>query len=136
MQPNTLNNTTTQPDFENLVNAFAHKSDNELRLAYWLFRVINNPALMKISTTAAKWSLGLGLPVKNMIKGTIYRHFCGGETVNEALKVVEKLDNYHVSTVLDYAAEAEVTEVGFEFVKNQILNNISLAKKNPGIGYI
>ncbi|MBK0402400.1 proline dehydrogenase family protein [Adhaeribacter sp. BT258] len=137
MQTNTLNhNSTTQPDFNNLTNAFAHKSDHELRLAYWLFRVVNNPALMKLSTTAAKWSLAMGLPVKSLLKGTIYRHFCGGETVNDALPVIDKLHNYQVSTVLDYAAEAEVTEAGFEHVKNQILNNISLAKNTPGIGYI
>ncbi|MDX5348873.1 MAG: proline dehydrogenase family protein [Hymenobacteraceae bacterium] len=125
------------PDFSNLAGAFAHKSNKEVRLAYQMFRLMNNPQLMKLGTTAAAWALKLGVPgVKNLIRNTVYKHFCGGETVTEALEVVEKLDNYHIHTVLDYAAEAEETAIGFDYVKEQILHNISLVKKNSGIGYI
>ena len=97
---------------------------------------MNNPTLMKTATKAAKWSLGAGLPVKKLIKGTVYKHFCGGETVDEALEVAEKLDDYHVDTVLNYAAEAVEPEAGFNQVLSQILHNILLAKKAAGIGYI
>lgn len=91
---------------------------------------------MKVLTTASTLAVRLHLPVKSLIKSTVYKHFCGGESVQEALKVVEKLDDSQIATVLDYAAEAQQTEEGFEAAARQILQNIQLASSCPGIGAV
>ncbi|WP_224997555.1 proline dehydrogenase family protein [Cesiribacter sp. SM1] len=126
----------TRPDFQDLAGAFAHKTDRELRQAYLLYRLIQNPLLMKTLTTAGQLAVHLHLPVKNLIKHTVYKQFCGGESLTEVMEVVDKLDDEHVYTVLDYAAEAEETEEGFEQALNHILNNIAIARHSHGIGAI
>lgn len=124
------------PDFASLATTFAGKSDRELRLAYWMFRLMEIPWLMKVAGWAATQAVKRKLPVKSLIRNTIYRHFCGGESVYEALEVVSDLNDAHIRTVLDYAAEAEETEAGYEKVKRHILYNISLAASEKGIGAV
>jgi proline dehydrogenase len=126
----------TRPDFQDLAGAFAHKTDRELRQAYLLYRLIQNPLLMKALTSAGQLAVNLHLPVKGLIKHTVYKQFCGGESLTEVMEVVDKLDDDHVYTVLDYAAEAEETEEGFEQALIHILNNIAIARHSHGIGAI
>ncbi|WP_242929224.1 proline dehydrogenase family protein [Pontibacter vulgaris] len=120
----------------NLQVAFCTKTNSDLKLAHWLFSLMGKPALVKAGGVATVWALKLGLPIKGLIRNTIYRHFCGGETAQQALRVVAKLAAAHVHTVLDYAAEAQVTEEGFNAVRNEILQNIALAKETNSFSYI
>lgn len=124
------------PDFAELASTFAGKSDRALRIAYWMFGLMEHPWLIKAGGWAASQAVKRKLPVKGLIRHTIYRHFCGGESVYEALEVVSDLNDAHISTVLDYAAEAEETEAGFEKVKQHILYNIGLAAAEKGIGSV
>ncbi|WP_161890162.1 proline dehydrogenase family protein [Pontibacter russatus] len=115
-------------DPKNLQVTFSSKQDRELRLARWLFRMMRKPAVTKAGGLAAVWALRLGLPIKALIRNTVYRHFCGGETVQEAQQVIAKLRASRVHTVLDYAAEAQETEAGFDAVRDEVLRNIQLAR--------
>ncbi|AKD02258.1 proline dehydrogenase family protein [Pontibacter korlensis] len=121
---------------DNLQVTFRNKSDYEMRLAYWLFSMMGKPALVKAGGLATTWALRIGLPVKGLIRNTVYRHFCGGETVHEAKEVVQKLSSACVQTVLDYAAEAQDTEDGFDAVHDEVLRNIQLARSTEGLSCI
>ncbi|WP_025608008.1 proline dehydrogenase family protein [Pontibacter actiniarum] len=123
-------------DPNNLQVTFSTKSNKELKLAYWLFNMMGKPGLVKAGGLATVWALKLGLPIKGLIRNTVYRHFCGGETVQEAQQVIEKLAAARVHTVLDYAAEAQETEAGFDAVQEEILNNIELARDTKAFSYI
>lgn len=101
-----------------------------------MFRRMAQPRLVKFASRAASIALRSKLPVKFFIRHSIYKLFCGGESVKEALRVAKKLEEAHIHTVLDYAAEAEESEAGFEKVKEQILRNIHLAREEKGIGAI
>ncbi|EMR03392.1 proline dehydrogenase family protein [Cesiribacter andamanensis] len=136
MAPLTLAPLPAKPDFNDLAATFSHKSDREVKEAYWLFRLMNNPLLMKALTSASKLAMRLHLPVRSLIRGTVYKHFCGGESVEEALQVIDKLEDHHIAAVLDYAAEAQDKEEGYELALNHILHNITLAQKSTGIGAI
>ena len=46
-----------------------------------------------------KFALLSKMPVKNIIKNTIYRHFCGGTTINESKKTIEKLWLSNIGTI-------------------------------------
>ncbi|WP_299701443.1 proline dehydrogenase family protein [uncultured Pontibacter sp.] len=132
--------TTIQPstvfDPEDLKTAFSTKTDEELKLAYFLFRMMGKPTLVKLGGIATVWALKLGLPIKGLIKGTIYRHFCGGETAQQAQSAIRRMANAKVYTVLDYAAEAKEDEAGFDHVLDEIMRNIRLAKITGEIPYI
>ncbi|OKL42029.1 proline dehydrogenase family protein [Pontibacter flavimaris] len=133
--------TVTQPlpgrfDPENLQVTFCNKTDSEMKLAYFLFSMMGKPALVKAGGAATTLALRLGLPVKGLIRNTIYKHFCGGETVEEAQKAVQKMAGAHVQTVLDYAAEAQDTEAGFDAVRDEVLRNIALARDSRSFSCI
>ena len=82
---------TTTFSFDNTAIAFAHHSDQELKQAYWLFSAMGKPWLVKLGTQLAPWSIKAGLPVKGLIRKTIFRQFVGGETLEETIPVARKL---------------------------------------------
>ena len=65
--------------FNDTAVAFQNKSDRELWLSYLIFMLTKNPFLVKFLSQAAKWTLAMGLPVKPLIKATVFKQFCGGE---------------------------------------------------------
>ena len=90
-----------QVDFSDTQIAFADKSDAELRRSHLLFSLMNYPLLVKIGTRLATLALQLRLPVEGLVKATIYRQFCGGEDIAEARKVIDKLGESGIKTILD-----------------------------------
>ncbi|MCP2045529.1 proline dehydrogenase family protein [Pontibacter sp. HSC-36F09] len=135
-----MSTTTIQPtstfDPNDLKIAFSNKTDKELKLAHFLFKMMGKPTLVKLGGLASVWALKLGLPIKGLVKGTIYSHFCGGETAQEAQRAIRRMANARVHTVLDYAAEAKEDEAGFDHVLDEIMRNIRLAKVTGEIPYI
>lgn len=127
---------TSDINFLNTKNAFAIKPDGELKRAHMLFSLMQNKMLVKAGGLLLKASLKMNLPVESLVKHTIYKHFCGGETVNEALETATSLQNFGVQTVLDYAAEGGENEEAFDNVTNKILQNIKLSVTNRQIGCI
>lgn len=121
---------------ENLEVAFCTRTNNELKMAHQLYKMMRNPTLVKIGGAFTNLALKLHLPVKGLIKQTVYQLFCGGETALEAQKVVQKLATARVQTVLDYAAEAQENEAGFDMVRDEVLRNIKLAQTTKAFGYI
>lgn len=122
-------------DFQDTETAFADKTDSELKEKYRLFKVLNSPLLNSLGTRAATFALSLGLPVKGLIKSTIYEQFCGGETIEESQATVERLARFGIGSILDYSVEGKSTEQDFEDTKNEILRNIDRAKDDPKIPF-
>ena len=100
--------------FENSERAFILKSDKELKRAHFLFKMISNPSLVRIGTTATKFALKAKLPVEGLIRSTVFDHFCGGVTDKDCLPVVDKLYGVGVSSVLDYSVEGKEEEAQFD----------------------
>jgi proline dehydrogenase len=69
--------------FEDTSVAFASKSDAKLRKTYWLFSLMNQARVVNLGTFFIKLALKLNLPIKNLIRVTIFEQFCGGETIND-----------------------------------------------------
>ena len=119
--------------FEDTSIAFQYKSDRELILSYLIFRLTKNSFLVKFLSQAAKFTLSIGLPVKFLIKATVFKQFCGGEKKEEYSKVIAKLSKAAIGTILDYSVEGTKDEVGFEDTKKELLNIIEQSKSNPNI---
>ncbi len=115
-------------NLENTEIAFAHKSDKQLKESYRLFKLINNSALTKIGIALTQLSVKLHLPVKPIIKATIYKQFCGGETVDECKPLIEKIFSKGVSTMLDYGIEAKSNEKEFDEALSHKLRTIEQVK--------
>lgn len=120
---------------DNTAKAFASKNNKELRNSFWLFRLMANPFLVKVLSKLTVVAIRLGLPVKFIIKPTIFNQFCGGESLSESKAVVAKLHNSNIGSILDYSAEGKEREDDFEQTTNEILKIIALAANNPAIPY-
>ncbi len=121
--------------FENTKVAFALKSKNELNRAYFLFKMIANPKLVKIGTSLTNIALKLHLPVKSIIRATVFDHFCGGENENDCLKVVDKMFTKNVASVLDYSVEGKEDEAQFDAALQMTLKTIEFAREKESIPF-
>jgi proline dehydrogenase len=115
--------------FDNTEVAFKIKSNSSLKKGNLLFGIINNPSLVKISTSLAQLSLDMHLPVKWMIKKTIFEQFCGGESLAESKPVVDQLKALNVLSILDYAIEAKSGEKEFDHTLMELMNVVNYASQ-------
>jgi proline dehydrogenase len=121
--------------FNNTRLAFLSKSDQQLHRSKFLFRLMNNPSLVKLFSRLTVFSIRLGLPVSGIIKSTIFKQFCGGESIEESKEVINSLQHSHIGAILDYSIEGKETEEDFEKTKNEVIKIIHLAQNNPAIPY-
>jgi len=115
------------PSFENTEIAFRHSTNNALKRAYWLFRIINVNFLVKIGPPITNFAISIGLPIKGLIKATIFKHFCGGETITECDSTIKNLHKGAVGTILDYSIEGEDDEQVFDNTCAEIIRTIERA---------
>ncbi|MDB5116163.1 MAG: proline dehydrogenase [Mucilaginibacter sp.] len=119
--------------FENTEIAFRHSSNTDLKRAYWLFRIININFLVKIGPPITNFAVKIGLPIKGLIKATIFKHFCGGETIRECERTIKALETGGVGTILDYSIEGEDNEQVFDDTRDEIIRTIKRAAKDKAI---
>ena len=121
--------------FDNTAIAFASKSDAELRNMYLLFATMNNNLLVSTGSNLVQKALGWHLPVKFLIKPTIFRQFCGGESLPECNAAIQKLGAANIGTILDYSVEGENNENSFDRTCKEILATIEKAHVSPHIPF-
>ncbi len=91
--------------FDNSEKAFKLKSDKELNKSIFMFRLMSRQWMVSAGTWLTNFSLKFKLPVKPIIRNTIFDQFCGGETSKECVPVIQKYYQHKVFTVFDYASE-------------------------------
>ncbi len=122
-------------DFQDTATAFADKTTSALKEKHRLFKMMNSPTLVSIGTGLTNFALSIGLPVKGLIKHTIFEQFCGGETIEECQKTIEKLGESHIGTILDYSVEGKSEEEDFEHTKDEIVKTIKRANDDENIPF-
>lgn len=121
--------------FDDTGTAFSYKSDKELKRANLIFSLVNHPFISSVATTLARVALALRLPVKGIIRSTVFQHFCGGETIEESRGRIETLTRFKVGTILDYSVEGEKTERGFDETTREILKTFEVARGNASVPF-
>jgi len=122
--------------FENTENAFAYKSDKELKQSRFLFKTMDYPLFVPIGTRLTPLLMKTGLPVDGLIRKTIYKQFVGGESLEDTAMVVEMLSHYGVHVILDYGVEGKEGEANFEHAKDQFIQVIEYAATQHNIPFI
>ncbi len=128
-------NSEIKLDFDNTEIAFRNKSDKDLEKAYWLFKMVSSNSLIKIGTPLTNFALNIGLPIDGIIRNTIYKQFCGGESIEGCAHAIAELGAGNVTTILDYSVEGEETEANFDQTCTEILRTVEYAKSNPLISF-
>lgn len=122
----------SEPLFSDTRQAFAHKSDRELKHAANLFQLMGYPWLVNAGARLTSLALACRLPLTSLYRYTVYEQFCGGETFDECKQVIENLSRSGVKAMLNYGVELKESEADFEATVQQNLQAIAFAGKNPG----
>ena len=102
---------------------------------YVLFKVMNSNSVVKTGEKLLQIALKLHLPVRFIIKPTIFDHFCGGENLAETDNTIQELAANRTGTILDYSVEGTGTEQSFDATRDEILRTIDKAKNHPHIPF-
>jgi proline dehydrogenase len=121
--------------FDNTEITFRGKSDKDLNRAYWLFRILHNSILTKIGMKLTDFAIKTGLPVNNLIKSTIFKHFCGGETIKQCEPTIRKLSDRRVGSILDYSVEEGQEESIFRKTFDEIIRTLHRAHGDAKIPF-
>lgn len=92
-------------NFNDTETAFSYKSNDELKRSGWLFSLMQYPLLVKLGTMVTPWAIRSGLPIKGIIRNTLFRQFVGGERLEQTAVVTNQLASFHVDVILDYGVE-------------------------------
>jgi proline dehydrogenase len=122
--------------FDNTEIAFAHKSGKELKESHWLFSTMKYGWLVKLGTRITPWAIRWHMPIKGIIRTTIFEQFVGGETLEETAKVAKKLGESNVQVILDYGVEGKEGEDNFNHACDEFIRVINYAATQPNIPFM
>ena len=122
-------------NFEDTKTAFRIKSDRDLRRAYILFKLISYPILVKIGNPVIKVCSALRIPIGWIVKPTAFKHFVGGETLEDCQPAVEKIKTANVYSILDYSVEGKESDKAISAALEETLRAVKNAGKNPEIPF-
>ncbi len=124
------------PQFENTEIAFKYRSDKEMKRARFLFSSMGSPALSSLGMKMTQFAISWKLPVKGLIKSTLFDQFCGGETMDEAARTAGVIGKFGVGTILDYGVEGKESEEDFDRAVPEFIKAIKYAATNKNIPFI
>ena len=122
--------------FENTHNAFAYKSTADLKKAKFLISIIQSPVMVALATKLTPIFIKLGLPINGLLRGTVFKQFVGGETLEESARTSKLLGSYGVQVILDYGVEAKEGEENFDIVTEHIIEEIDFAATQTNIPFV
>lgn len=122
--------------FDNTEIAFEYKSDKELKKAKFLFASMGKAWLVNLGLKLTPWALKAGLPVKGIIRQTIFSQFVGGESLQETSKVANKLGKFNVQVILDYGVEGKEGEENFDRARDVFMQSIKYAATQDNIPFL
>jgi proline dehydrogenase len=121
--------------FNNTEISFSGKSNKDLNRSYWLFKMVSSPAFVSFGKSMTTFAIKLHLPIKGLIKATIFKQFCGGETIEECDRTIKELHKFHIGTILDYSVEGKETEKDFDACAAETIATIAKAKNDKSIPF-
>jgi proline dehydrogenase len=121
--------------FDNTQIAFSGKTNSDLNRSYWLFKMVSNSGFVNIGKSLTTFAIKAHLPIKGMIKATIFKQFCGGETIQECDKAIKELGKFHIGTILDYSVEGKESEKDFDACTAETIATVNKAKNDNHIPF-
>jgi len=121
--------------FNNTEIAFAGKTNKDLNRSYWLFKLVSNSSFVNIGKSLTTFAIKTHLPIKGIIKATIFKQFCGGENIEECSRAIQELGKYHIGTILDYSVEGKETETDFDACAAETTATVAKAKSSKHIPF-
>lgn len=122
-------------DFSNTEIAFKMKTNMDLHQSKLLFSTLSSPSVVSALKSMTLASLSLRLPIKGMVKATVFRQFCGGESVGECTPQIARLAEGHVGAILDYSVEGKAQEADFDRTLATTIETLEYAQNNGDVPF-
>jgi len=123
--------------FDNTENAFAYRTDKELKSARFLFGTMGYSWFVHLGTRLTPFIMKTGIPlVQTIIRKTIFKQFVGGETLEETAEVGNVLGKYNIQVILDYGVEGKEGEDNFDNATEEFIRVINYAASQNNIPFI
>ena len=121
--------------FDDTSVAFSSKSNRRLRKMHLLFSVMNYKWLMQVGNDVINFLLKIRVPIKGLIKHTVFEQFCGGEDLEESEETINELAAFNIGAILDYSVEGAKNERGFDETVDEVIRTIEKAKATAHIPF-
>ena len=121
--------------FDNTEIAFKSKTTKDLKRAYWLFKMVASPIMVKFGKWATNIAIKMKLPIDGIIKKTIFKQFCGGVSIEASEATTKELAKFNIQTILDYSIEGKTKEEDFDATVLEIIHTIEQAKNSVNIPF-
>lgn len=122
-------------NFDDTKTAFVTKSDSQLKKAYWLFKLVANQKMVSFGKWSSALAMKIGIPIKGMVKATVYDQFVGGETIDECEQTINELYKHGVHSILDYSVEGAKSDEDFDQTMEKTIQTIKYAGARPGVPF-
>lgn len=110
--------------------AYARLSLGDLRRKLWLFGMMNQGALVQglgaLTTLALRW----GLPIEGLVRATIFRQFCGGESLVQSERAIQELALASIGSIPDYSVEGQDNEEAMDRCLGTLLEGLNFTAQN------
>lgn len=117
--------------------AFADKTTGQLNKAKLMFTAISYPRLTSMGISVLNFTVKNNFPlVTGIVRNTLFEQFCGGETREQSMKVVQQMHTRHIGSIFDYAIEGMEEETVFDTTCAEIQENIKFAIGNPAVPFV
>jgi proline dehydrogenase len=127
----------TGVNFDNTEKAFAYKSDRQLKKARFLFSAMQFTPLVRLGTIITPWAIKSGLPIKGLVKNTLFEQFVGGESLEKTDGVLDMLNDFKVDVILDYGVEGgEHSDEKYDQEVKNFIEVLSFSASRKNIPFI
>lgn len=111
------------------------KTNMDLRQSKLLFSTLSSPSVVSALKSMTLASLRLHLPIKGLVKATVFRQFCGGESVGECTPQIARLAEGGVGAILDYSVEGKAQEADFDRTLATTIETLEYAQNNADVPF-
>ncbi len=91
--------------------------------------------LTSLGAVLLKIALAIKLPVKSIVKATVFEQFCGGESIEDCEQRILQLGDQNVKTILDYSAEGKQSDEDFDLSMGKAVASIERAKLDLNVPF-
>ncbi|MDR0694342.1 MAG: proline dehydrogenase family protein [Prevotellaceae bacterium] len=121
-------------DFSHIPSSIKEKSNGELTTAIFIFKAVRYKWLVCFGQAVLPYVLWVP-GIKCLLRKTVFKHFCGGETLDETKKIIQNLAHHNVKAISDYSAEQSGTQEKQEETRKNILQSIKFAAQQKNVPF-
>ena len=111
------------------------KTKIDLLQSKLLFSTLSSPKVVRVLKSLTLAALTIRLPIKGIVKATVFRQFCGGESVEECTPQINRLSTGNVGAILDYSVEGKAQEADFNRTLATTIETLQYAKAHDNVPF-